>query len=274
MKCPKCGNELRQLPKNPKVFYCKNCKKYFENEQWKVEVEDTPDIPVTDENNFDNPMPKKTNNTKNWIILLCAVGGGVLFGIIVFFIGLVISPDVENSTNVAVHSTQGTKETIPAETSLEKNTQKVQSETMLETESIISEKNDILTVGDSATQDDVTVTLLSVEESYGNDYITPEPGNLFLALEFEIENNSSSDLTISSYWDFEAYCDDYYCDQDISGLFVDEISSKGQLDGDVAAGKKLKGAITYQIPQNYQKFEISVSTGGWFSDDLTFTIYK
>lgn len=274
MKCPKCGSELRQLPKNPKVFYCKNCKKYFENEQGQVEGEDIPDVPVTDENNFDNPMSKKTNNTQNWIILLCAVGGGVLFGIIVFFIGLMISPDVENPTNVAVQSTQRTEGSISSETTLETSTQNPKGETLAETENTVSEKNDVLTVGDSVTQNDVTVTLLSAEESYGNDYIIPDSGNLFLVLEFEIENNSSSDLTISSYWDFEAYCDDYYYDQDLSGLFVDEISSKGQLDGDVATGKKLKGAITYQVPQNYQKFEISVSTGGWFSDDLTFTIYK
>lgn len=285
MKCPICGSELQQLPKNPKVFYCKKCKKYFKNDLWRSEENSSSESVESSEfiqGQQKQPASKKTNNTKNLIILLCAVGGGILFGIIVFFLGLMITPEVDDSISITTNQSSQNEETVPPETTAEPDSIVSQSDTqsdaqaMTETESIIEndDTDDILTVGDSATQDDITITLLSVHESYGNDYITPDSGKLFLSLEFEIENNSNSDLSISSYWNFEAYCDDYLCEQDLSGLFIDEIQTLGQLDGEIASGKKLKGAITYQVPIDYKTFEINFVPDFWSSQDVKFIINK
>lgn len=100
------------------------------------------------------------------------------------------------------------------------------------------EEKTSFSVGETAMQNDVNVTLVSVTESTGAQYVTPEDGKVFLVCEFEIANNSSSDISVSSMMSFEAYCDDYSILQDILGLQVDEAAGKNQLDGSIAAGKK------------------------------------
>ena len=65
------------------------------------------------------------------------------------------------------------------------------------------------TVGETAEDHDIKVTLLSVEQSTGSQYLTPADGNVYVVLEFEIENNSNTDISVSSIASFEAYCDDY-----------------------------------------------------------------
>lgn len=129
-------------------------------------------------------------------------------------------------------------------------------------------------VGETAELDDVQITLLNATESSGNEYIIPDEGNIFLILEFEIANNSNSDITISSIANFEAYCDDYALNQDIMGLQVPEAEGKNQLDGSVASGRKMNGIIAYQVPSDYSAFEISVSPDFWSANDINFVINK
>ena len=129
-------------------------------------------------------------------------------------------------------------------------------------------------LGETAEQKNVQVTLLNVTESTGSEYITPDEGNLFLICEFEIVNNSDKDITVSSISNFEAYCDDYSLNQDIIGLQVPEAEGKSQLDGNVAAGKKMNGIIAFQIPSDYKKFEISVAPDFWATRDIKFVINK
>ncbi len=125
-------------------------------------------------------------------------------------------------------------------------------------------------VGETAEQNNIKVTLVSVTESSGSQYLTPNDGNVFLVCEFEIENNSSSDIAISSIVSFEAYCDDYSITQDLVGLQVDEAKGKSQLDGSVAAGKKMNGVIAYQVPSNWNELEINFTPDFWSSKDITF----
>lgn len=129
-------------------------------------------------------------------------------------------------------------------------------------------------IGETAEQKNIQVTLLSVTESQGSEFIMPDEGNVFLLLEFEIANNSDKDITISSIANFEAYCDDYSLNQDILGLQAPEAEGKNQLDGSVAAGKKMNGIIAYQVPSDHKTFEINVSPDFWSSSDIKFIINK
>lgn len=129
-------------------------------------------------------------------------------------------------------------------------------------------------VGETVELNDIQVNLVSTKESAGSDFITPDSGNIFLLLEFEISNNSDSDINISSIANFEAYCDDYSLNQDIMGLQLPEIEGKNQLDGSVAKGKKMNGIIAYQVPAGYKKFEINVSPDFWSNKDIKFVINK
>lgn len=130
---------------------------------------------------------------------------------------------------------------------------------------------DSYTVGDRAVLKDVAVTLVDVSESGGTDFLTPSDGNVFLICEFEIENGSKSDIAVSSIMSFEAYADDYATTLSLTSTTS---SDKNQLDGTVAAGKKMNGVVGYEVPKDWTNFEIRFTPSVWSGKDITFTINK
>lgn len=118
---------------------------------------------------------------------------------------------------------------------------------------------------------DVAVTLVDVSESGGTDFLTPSDGNVFLICEFEIENGSKSDIAVSSIMSFEAYADDYAT---ALSLTATTSSDKNQLDGTVAAGKKMNGVVGYEVPKDWTNFEIRFTPSVWSGKDIAFTINK
>ncbi len=123
-------------------------------------------------------------------------------------------------------------------------------------------------IGETAQQKDVAVTLVNVTESEGSSFNTPADGNIYVLCEFEIQNNSSKELTVSSLLSFEAYCDDYTCTYSLGALM--EKGDKNQLDGTVAAGKKLNGVIGYEVPTDWQELEIHFTPDVWVGKSMVF----
>ena len=128
--------------------------------------------------------------------------------------------------------------------------------------------NNTFRVGEIAELKDVQVSLLGVTESTGSSYNTPNDGNIFVLCEFEITNNSTEDITVSSMLSFEAYCDDYTCSYSLSALL--EKGNSNQLDGTVAAGKKFKGVIGYEVPVDWQELEVRFTPDFWSGKDIIF----
>ena len=118
-------------------------------------------------------------------------------------------------------------------------------------------------VGDTAELKSVKVTLVSVTESEGSMFTKPADGNVLVGCEFEISNESDKVIDVSSVISFEAYCDSYSVNQSITGLTEFTQSGKNQLDGSVAAGKKMNGVIAYEVPADWQELEISYSPSFW-----------
>ena len=77
--------------------------------------------------------------------------------------------------------------------------------------------------------------MLTAEENAGANYMYPNEGNIFVASEFEIVNNSDADIAISSMLCFTAYCDDYAVDQSYTGATL--YSDKGTLGWHCSAGQ-------------------------------------
>lgn len=123
-------------------------------------------------------------------------------------------------------------------------------------------------VGEAAQQKDVIVTLVGVTESTGSNFASPAEGNVFVLCEFNIENNSSKELSISSMLSFEAYCDDYACSFSFSALLAKE--DKNQLDGTVAPGKKLNGVVGYEVPADWKELEVHFTPDVWFGKSMIF----
>ena len=130
----------------------------------------------------------------------------------------------------------------------------------------------VFTVGDTVELNGVKTTLLSAEEYPGKQYMMPTDGNVFLVCQFEIENDSSAEITVSSMVSFNAYCDDSSVNLSVTGEMLED--SWKTLDGTVAPGKKINGVIAYEIPQDWQKMEISYTPSYWSGHDVQFEINK
>lgn len=133
------------------------------------------------------------------------------------------------------------------------------------------EKETVFRKGEIAELNGVQVTLTDYKESTGSEYNKPTDGNIFLLVEFEISNNTEKELAISSALSFEAYADDYALNYSFSALMEKE---GNQLDGTIAAGKKMKGWIGWEVPADYQNVEIHFTDNVWSSDKFVFVIEK
>lgn len=122
-------------------------------------------------------------------------------------------------------------------------------------------------VGEKVELKDVVVTLKKVTASNGANFMEPEAGNVFLICEFDIENNSSSEIAVSSMLSFEAYVDDYAASLSLGGMVS---ADKPQLDGSVAAGKKMNGIVAYEAPKDWKEVEINFTPDVWSNQDIVF----
>ncbi len=125
--------------------------------------------------------------------------------------------------------------------------------------------------GEIAELNGVQVTLTDYKESSGSDFNTPTDGNVFLMAEFEIANNTEKELAISSVMSFDAYTDDYSLNYSFSALMEKD---GNQLDGTIAAGKKMKGWIGWEVPQDYQNVEIHFTDNVWSNNKFVFLIER
>lgn len=146
------------------------------------------------------------------------------------------------------------------------------SQTDPASEAPAQEEQTVFTVGDTVELNGVKTTLQSAEEYPGKQYMMPTDGNVFLVCRFEIENDSSEEINVSSMVSFNAYCDDYSVNISITGEMLED--SWTSLDGTVAPGKKINGVIAYEVPQDWQKMEISYTPSFWSGHDVQFEINK
>ena len=145
------------------------------------------------------------------------------------------------------------------------------NDTTKKKETTTKKKDETLTVGDSVNDHDVKITFVSIEETMGNnEFMKPDAGKVFLIATFEYENNSKSEITVSSMLHFNAYVDTYSIDEDVSAMSVTD----EHLDGTIAPGKKLRGSLCYQVDQDWKKYEVDVDSQGLFSSDIKFSATK
>lgn len=119
-------------------------------------------------------------------------------------------------------------------------------------------------VGEIVETSNLRIAFLSAKEYYtGNEFMQPEEGNVYYAMEFEVENISDTDQYISS-WDFSCYADDY----DMEQAYMDEFD----LDATLSAGKKTKGFVFFEVPQDAEKIFLEYETNFWTEDKIIFVV--
>ncbi len=102
-------------------------------------------------------------------------------------------------------------------------------------------------------------------DDFEGDYVIPNDGYTFLVVQFDAKNISEEDDYLNRY-DFEAYVDGFSVEQ--YDEMVEEIDI---LTGDVAAGKTMRGQLLYEIPADWQEFEIQFKES-YDADKLVFVL--
>lgn len=125
-------------------------------------------------------------------------------------------------------------------------------------------------VGETATSDDKSITIKSVERNYdtGNSYAQPESGKEFVLVTVEIVNNGSSNMDYNTY-EFKM--------QDSNGVQQSEALmalSEGKLNsGSLAPGGKVSGKLAYEVPKGDAGLKLLYQSFSLFSNKvITFSL--
>ena len=125
------------------------------------------------------------------------------------------------------------------------------------------------TIDDTLSSDEIKLTLTGayMYDSIGEEYI-PTEGKEYLLFFFEVENVSDDDKYISSY-NFKGYADGISIP--VKGI-IKEVDGLNDLSADLVSGKKAKGFVAFEIPEDWQEFEIWYNGNSWGSKNLVFTV--
>ena len=107
--------------------------------------------------------------------------------------------------------------------------------------------------------------------SDGDGFFTPESDNVFIGVNFTIENISDEEQSVSSLLLFESYADDVKCEYSFNASCA---VSEGQLDGSIAPGKKLVGWYAVEASEKWSKLELNVRPSWLSSKTATFVFNK
>ena len=206
---------------------------------------------------MENETKKKKGGKAKWIVLVV---------VLVIIIGAVAGGGSDKPKKVADTGSDTTK-TETKEAASEKDDTSDQADS----EDTETEK-DTFGIGEVAEMNDVQVTMVNYTESEGSEYNKPSEGNEFVLVEFEIANNSDSEMTVSSLASFEAYADDYALNYSLNAAVDNQDAN--QLDGTIAAGKKMNGVIGYEVPKDWKNLEIHFTDNVWSSNKFKFEITR
>ena len=132
-----------------------------------------------------------------------------------------------------------------------------------ETQSTAEKTEETFGLNESAAFKDLKFTATEIKESDGTDFFTPEAGNVFVGMKFEVENISDEEQTVSTILLFEGYADDVKCEYSFSAACAFD---EGTLDGSIAPGKKLVGWYALEVPEDWQAIELQVQSD-WLSNN-------
>ena len=120
-----------------------------------------------------------------------------------------------------------------------------------------------LSAGESVEGKDVTITYLSAAPyTSDNMFVQPRDGYSYLSVELEFENTGNSDKLVSSF-SFDCYADGVACEQ--TYVRDDDLSAT------ISAGRKTKGTVTFEVPNNAQVVEVEYLDNVWTSKRIVFS---
>lgn len=107
-------------------------------------------------------------------------------------------------------------------------------------------------IGEALDYHGMIVTVNSVRESKGDDYLKPQEGNVLKVLDITVVNQGDEELVVSSALSFSL--------SDASGqTYMPSVTSdiKQSLDGKLAPGEKLQGEIPYEVSKEAKDLKLT-----------------
>ena len=123
-------------------------------------------------------------------------------------------------------------------------------------------------LGETLSTNRFRMTLIQGHTNGGNVLFSPSEGMQFLFMEFEYENLSKNVIEINYIENFKCYIDNYLSEFSFSAALASEDGSF--MEGVVDPGRKLKGWLCYEIPQNAKNIEIIFMPDGEVGAKYTF----
>ena len=121
-----------------------------------------------------------------------------------------------------------------------------------------------LAAGDAYETSSLKISYLSCTDYVSdNMFVQAKTGYHYVSLEFEFENLGNSDRIISSF-SFDCYADGVACD----GTYIRD----DDLQATISAGRKAKGTVTFEVPDNAEVIEAEFNNNVWTSDRIVFVI--
>lgn len=119
-----------------------------------------------------------------------------------------------------------------------------------------------LSIGEYADSSSMKVTYLDCYlDSSENQFIVPKEGCHYVTCEFEFENKKNSDQFVS-YYDFDCFADGISCS---ATYFRDD-----GINATLSPGRKAKGTVTFEVPDNATVVEVEYLTNFWTSNRVIF----
>ncbi|KEH85157.1 hypothetical protein Z965_10500 [Clostridium novyi A str. BKT29909] len=127
-----------------------------------------------------------------------------------------------------------------------------------------SNKPKVFKVGDIIELKNLKVTVNKVYNVKGNEISKPKDGNEFIAVDCTVENISKEEQAVSSLAMFKVVDKDgRACEYSITGQTA---ANAGQMDGQIAPGRKLTGVYVVEVPKGTKglelEFDSSLILGG------------
>lgn len=126
-------------------------------------------------------------------------------------------------------------------------------------------QGEIYHVGDVIETKYDKLTYLSCDPDFkpSSEFFQPDSGNKLVRLEFEYENVGKSDQSISFY-SFTGYADGYKVEP---WYFEND-----DISGTISSGKKVKGAVYFEVPADAGEVTVEYDLNFWTSDKVVFAV--
>lgn len=114
----------------------------------------------------------------------------------------------------------------------------------------------------------VSMTLVGMSTTDGNNSIRAAQGYEFVMVEFDVHNTVDMSVTLTPAVAFTCYCDGYAIKPSERGFMVAPMGFVDTLHG----GDKTRGMLCFEVPVGWQELEIVYGNPKESSDNLTFVV--